>query len=229
MKKIILFLLVAFLSTSIFSQTDCKPYLPIDVGTQWEITNYNAKGKQQGKIQYELTGMETNGNEIIFTVQSKTFDKKGNEQFTNSFTAKCVDGQFDFDMAVKMDGATMGPYQNMDVSVDASRYEIPNMDTPAGTELEDGTLTVTTSGGPVGLNMTVNITDRKVEARETISTPAGTYECLVLTQSVSTKVILNVRGSSKEWYTPNIGVVRTESYNKKGKLMGYSELTSITE
>ena len=114
----------------------------------------------------------------------------------------------------------------MDVTVDASRYEVPSMDTPAGTQLEDGTLRVTTTGA-VGINMTVDITDRKVESRETITTPAGDFDCLVLSQNVATKVLINVRGSSKEWYSENIGVVRSESYNKKGKLLGYSELTSL--
>ncbi|MDC8006079.1 hypothetical protein POV27_18650 [Aureisphaera galaxeae] len=228
MKKLIsllVFLLIPFIS---FSQSECEPYLPVDVGTQWEMTNYNAKGKQQGKIQYELLSKETNGNEIVFTVQTTTFDKKGKELYTNNFTAKCVDGEFEFDMAMKMDGASMGPYQNMEVEVDASRYDIPDMDTAAGTDLADGTLQVTAGGGPIGLNMIVEVTNRKVEARETITTPAGDFDCLVLTQEVRTKLLVNVRGKSKEWYSPNIGVVRTESYNKKGKMMGYSEITSIT-
>ncbi len=228
MKKLAIILLLAFLPGLALSQSECKPYLPVDVGTKWEMTNYNAKGKQQGKLSYELLSKETVGNEIIFTVQTISYDKKGKELYSNTFTAKCVDGKFEFDMAMKMDGASMGPYQNMDVEVDASRYEIPDVDAPAGTVLEDGSLRVTAGGGPIGLNMTVDITNRLVEARETITTPAGEFDCLVLTQEVSTKMMIKVRGKSKEWYSPNIGVVRTESYNKKGKLMGYSEITSLT-
>ncbi len=30
-----------------------------------------------------------------------------------------------------------------------------------------------------------------------------------------------------EWFVPGFGVVKTESYNKKGKLMGSTLLTSI--
>jgi len=34
-----------------------------------------------------------------------------------------------------------------------------------------------------------------------------------------------VEGTSKEWHSENVGMVRSESYNKKGKLLGHSELT----
>ena len=229
MKKLIILIALLAVAPEVIAQEECRPYLPIEVGTQWEMTNYNAKGKQQGKISYELLDMVTSGNETVFTVATKTFDKKGTEIYTNNFTAKCVDGKFEFDMAMKMDGAAMGPFQNMDVEVDASRYSIPDADAAAGTALEDGSLRVSSTGGGIGINMTVAITDRLVEARETISTEAGEFDCLVLTQKVATKVVINVRGASKEWYAPNIGVVRTESYNKKGKLLGYSEITSISK
>jgi len=49
---------------------------------------------------------------------------------------------------------------------------------------------------------------------------------IVLTQKVSTKMMI-VEGTSTEWYSENVGMVRSESYSKKGKLLGYSELTKL--
>ena len=222
---IIAVLLFAFSYT--FAQTDCKPYVPTEEGTIWEITNYTAKGKADGRIVYELVEKKTTSDGLIFKIKSVSYDKKDKEIFTNNFEAACKNGKFELDMAFKMDGASMQTFQTMDVDVDASEYEIPSIDTPAGTQLKDGNLKVGMSGSPITMNMTVNITDRKVEAKEQISTSAGTFDCLVLTQTVSTKMIVNVQASSKEWYAENVGSVRTESYNKKGKLMGYSELTRL--
>lgn len=222
-------ILIAVLTIPIgYGQSDCEPYLPADVGTQWEMSNYNAKGKLQGTIQYELIDKSEQDGELVFTVSTKSFDKKGKEQFSSEFKAKCIDGNFEFDMAMKMDGAMMQQYQEMDFEVDASSYEIPDLDAAVGTELPDGSMRITIGDGPVGINMTVDITERKVAAREQLTTPAGQFDCLVLEQAVTSKVLINVKGRSKEWYSPNIGVVRTESYNKKGKLLGYSELTKLS-
>lgn len=226
MRTLLFLLAVVCITGFSFAQTDCKPYLPTEQGTTWEITNYSAKGKATGRITYELLEKVTNGNEITFTVKHTTFDKKNKELYTSTFDAKCVDGKFEFDMAYKIDGGQMSSYNNMDVAVDATEFEIPSMDEAPGTQLADGSLKVAL-GGAVGLNMTINITDRKVEARESITTPAGNFDCVVLSQNISTKMLIGVKGSSKEWYSENIGMIRSESYNKKGKLLGYSELTKL--
>ncbi len=228
--KLLKLLVLAILTINVsYAQTDCKPYLPVNKGTTWEITNYTAKGKETGKMTYELVDKVENGNDITFTVKTTTYDKKGKLVYESTFEAKCVDGKFDFDMAFKMDGGALKAYEDMDVKVDASKLEIPDLDTAPGTQLDDGTLVVSIETGAIGMfKMTVLITDRVLKARETVTTPAGTFDCIVLSQKVSTKMMIKVQGSSKEWYAENIGIVRSESYNKKGKLMGYSVLTKLS-
>ena len=76
------------------------------------------------------------------------------------------------------------------------------------------------------MNMTTTITDRKVEKKETIETPAGSFHCLIVTQKTTiANKLLNKEYPSKDWYVPGFGVVRSESYKSNGKLMGYSLLT----
>lgn len=222
--KNLLFITILFFSLISFSQTNCRPYVPQEKGTKWELTNYSAKGKELGKVSYELLDKIEDGNTITFKIRSVSTDTKGKNSYTNDFEAYCKDGKFEFNMAFKMDGSAMQAYQNMDVDVDASDFEIPSLDEKPGTNLKDGSLVV--SVGSV-FNMTVNITDRKVEAKEKIETPAGSFNCLVLSQKVNTKMIFNIEASSKEWYAERTGLVRSESYNKKGKLSGYSELTKL--
>ncbi len=226
MKNIIITLLLLCFFFTAYTQTDCKPYLPSAKGTIWEITNYTDKGKETGRVVYELTDKIVSGNDITFTIKTTTYDKKDEEIYTNTFDAKCVDGKFEFDMTYKMDASALQAYQDMDIAVDASEYEIPSMDAAVGTTLPDGTLNVKISG-PIAMNMTVMITDRKIEDKESITTPAGKFNCLVMSQSINTKMIVGINSSSKEWYAEEIGMVRSESYNKSGKLVAYSELTKM--
>lgn len=227
MKTITIAMLALIVGTG-YAQTDCKPYVPTSEGTKWEITNYSAKGKATGKVAYELVEkLETSGN-LTFTIKAISYDKKGKEAFQNTYEAYCVNGKFNFDMAFKMDGEAMQAYESMDVDVDASDYEIPSMDAAPGTTLKDGTLTVEVGSGSVPVfKMTVLITDRKVESIEDKKTPAGTFKCIMLSQKFSTKMIVKVEGSSKEWYSEEVGMVRSESYSKNGNLNGYSELTKL--
>lgn len=229
MKKHVLLCLFGLFGTLFLTaQDDCRPYMPAEEGNSWELTSYSPKGKVDGVIRYELLQKEVNGQNVTFTVRTQTLDKNEEELYISEFQAFCKDGEFSFDMAFKMDGASMSGYQNMGVDVDAGDYPMPDLEAAAGTSLPDGQLRVNIStGGPINMGMTVSITDRLIEGKETITTPAGTFDCVVLSQTVSTKLVMKVEGRSKEWYAPGIGMVRSESYNRKGKLTGYSELTAL--
>ena len=231
MKAIIRLLIVPFIFQFSFAQVDCKPFVPTKKGTQWEISNFSGKkGKSDGKIGYELVDKIVDGNNVTFIIKYTTYDKKGNQIYSGSYEAKCIDGIFDLDMAVKLDGAQLQAYQDMDVNVDASTYELPDLDSAPNTELADGTLKVSVAaGGGLNINMNVDITERKVEKRETIETKAGTFDCIVVFQKVSTKTILKVQGYSREWYAPFIGLVRSESFNKNMKRLAFSEITMLKE
>lgn len=224
-------ILFAFLLVvgSAHAQIDCRPYIPTDEGTEWEMTNYNAKGKEQSKTTLKVLEKEVNGSDLTVKLQAVSTDKKGKEVYTNTFEAYCKDGKFELDMAFMINGETMKAYKNMDVEMDASEFEIPSMDAAVGTALGDGTITVKVGSGGMGMfKMTIDIVDRKIEAKEDRTTPAGTFKCLVLSQTTRTKMVMKMESTSKEWYAENIGMIRSETYNKKGKLMGYSELTALS-
>ena len=226
--KIITIVALALIVNVGYSQSDCNPYVPALKGAKWEITNYSAKGKETGKVANELVDIVKSGSEIKFTIKTTSYDKKGEETFSNTFDAYCKNGKFEFDMAFKMNGEALQAYEDMDIEVDASEFQIPSMDAAPGTLLKDGSLVVDVASNSVHMfKMTVLITDRKVEAREEIKTPAGSFDCLKLSQKISTKMIIGIEASSIEWYSKEVGMVRSESYNKKGKLNGYSELTKF--
>ncbi len=78
------------------------------------------------------------------------------------------------------------------------------------------------------MNMNVIIENRKVEAKETITTPAGTFECYKISSEISSKVaFVNQKFKSVDWFAKGVGMVRTETYDKKGKLESYALLTKF--
>lgn len=69
------------------------------------------------------------------------------------------------------------------------------------------------------VSMSANGTDRKITRTEKLQTPAGTFDCFVMEETVTTKVLM-VKEVEKtiSWYAYGIGVVKEETYDKKGKL-----------
>jgi len=70
------------------------------------------------------------------------------------------------------------------------------------------------------------VKNRQVGNRETLTTPAGKFDCIKIKQDVVTKTGFTVTIETVQWYAEGVGVVKSESY-RKDKLIGYSELTKL--
>jgi hypothetical protein len=83
--------------------------------------------------------------------------------------------------------------------------------------------------GMTMMNMVTKISNRKVDAMEEITTPAGKFNCAKISYDVETKMMMLIHMKGIQWISQKVGVVRSESYDQKGKLVGYSVLASITQ
>ncbi|MBS2211005.1 hypothetical protein KEM09_06315 [Carboxylicivirga mesophila] len=205
---------------------ECRAYIPYEEGTRSELTHYDKKGKVTGLVKQELKAVEHNGNASSFTVH-QVFETPGSkdEPMESEVTFKCVDGVFYIDMNGYLNQEQMDAYKDMEVKLTMDEIDIPSF-YKVGQTLKDGNIRMEVTGTPIPMNMTVSVVNRKVEAEEEVKTPAGTFNCVKISQDIVTKAIMNMTVSSVEWYAEGVGVVRTETH-RKGKLMGYSELTKF--
>lgn len=71
---------------------------------------------------------------------------------------------------------------------------------------------------------------RKVTAQERITTPAGTFDCMILEQLSENKILgIKQKSIGKTWYARGVGEVKSEIYTRGGKLRSKVILESISE
>ena len=224
--KYLLFVLLMLLPVASALSQECKAYIPYEEGTKSELTNYDKKGKVTGVVKQQITKVEHNGNSTLFSVHQVFNDPKSKEEpFETDMTFKCVDGVFYIDMNGYLDKNQMNSYGEMELKVTMDEIDIPSS-YKVGQNLKDGSVNMEVVGGPVPLKMSVKVVNRLVEGEEQLTTPAGTFNCIKISQDIVTKSIMTMKINAVEWYAEGVGVVKSETY-RKGKLMGYSELTKF--
>ncbi|MEM6766086.1 MAG: hypothetical protein AAF655_14210 [Bacteroidota bacterium] len=205
---------------------DCTVYFPMQEGTSFTLTNYDKKGKETSVVMHEVIENNSTASGMELVVSSITTDKKGRESLAVDYTVKCDKGEFFIDMRNFVPASSQQSFSSMglDATVEGDYLVFPPS-MSVGQRLPGGTLTISASI----MNMTIRISDRKVEAEESITTPAGTYECVKISYLANVKMGINIASRITEWYSKDVGIVRSETYNKNGKMYGYSELTSFSK
>jgi hypothetical protein len=206
---------------------DCEPYYTVNEGAVREMASYDAKDKLTGTTIQTIKEIKTTGNKTEWTIATVSKDAKGKETGSGDLSMSCEDGIFRMDMKNFIDDETMKSFEGMEVTMDATALDYPANLAP-GQALPEGHITIkaTSQGVPV-MTMVVKIYDRKVEAIEDITTPAGTFSCYKLSYTVESKTMFTIIAKSTDWIAKRVGVVRSETFDKNGKLTGYMVLKSM--
>jgi len=232
MKKIaFLILSTAFVFTKMSAQDSCSKYYPMVEGSSFEYTNYNKKGKIDGATNYTVSSVTTENSGTKATLDFKMSDKKGKEMFTSNYSFTCKDNVVKIDYQSLFPAQMMQQYGEMDIEMDitGSDIELPN-DLSVGENLPDANITIAMSMSGININTSVNQTNRKVISQERITTSAGTFDCMVLTETTKTKTMgANIEMNSKLWLAEGVGMIKNETYKKNGDLMSRIELTNYSK
>jgi hypothetical protein len=187
------------------------------------------KGKMEGTLKYSVSDVTHSEGTTTATINSELFDKKGNSVMSSAFDMSCNGSTVTMDFKSLMNADMMKQFRNSEIEVTGTNVELPNM-LSAGQTLPDASMNIVVNMGGINMNMTTDITDRKVVGTETITTPAGTFDCVVVTQSSSGKMMMaKFNSTQKTWLAEGVGMVKTESYNGKGKLQSTTVLTAFSK
>jgi hypothetical protein len=213
-----------FIRFSVNAQ-DCTFYFPTKVGATTETKTYDSKNKLTATVKSKV--LEANASSVKFN--SEVFDSKGKSISKGDYDMKCEGGEFVIDMKSYLENMDMSKYQNMEVNMETKNMSIPSK-LQAGQKLNDGevTLKISNNGFKI-LTVTIKITNRQVVGLESMTTPAGTFNCAKITSDMESKTIFTVKSKVTEWIAAKVGSVRTESRDQKDKLVSYSVLTSISQ
>jgi hypothetical protein len=194
------------------------------------METYNGKGKISGKTEQKVISYQSQSNGFNAKVHTVMTDEKGKEIMQGDLDFACQNGTMTIDMRNFVSEDQMKAFGEYEFDVEAQNLEIPNS-LSVGQSLKDAAITITATNSPIPMNTTVTITDRKVVGKESVTTPAGTFECYKITSNstIKTKTVVGVtmNFSAIEWLAPKAAIVKSESYNKNGKLQGYSLLTKL--
>lgn len=113
--------------------------------------------------------------------------------------------------------------EGIDVTSSGGESVLPSILSP-----NDTLAPIYSSVKALGMTMKVTVTERKVLRWETIQTPAGTFDCVVLRErKVEKGMGRNRHTIADTWYAKGVGMVRHDTYDKSLKLLTSERLVEI--
>jgi len=209
-----IFALICLLAAAGVHAQDCKNYYYLQNNKTIEMTIYGKKGDVAGKNVYQVSNVNSSGGSVTSDVNSEMFDKKGKSIIKSAMSIKCTNGVMMMDMKAMIPSAQAQQFK-MDAKADNVYIEYPNNMKP-GDALKDATMTMDVNNNGMQQSLTMNVSNRKVEGKESVTSPAGTWDCFKITSHTKINMKMGPIGipmnmDTTEWFAPGFGVVKTET------------------
>jgi hypothetical protein len=228
MKRILLFIAIALFGITLSAQ---ETFFPTKVGTVLKYQTKDKKGKISGSYKYTITKVDAQGQDLDITYLVETLSDKDALVYKEEVTIHQKNGVISFDMSSYVN---KGAFQQngqipTELSITGNSMQVP-LNPQAGMTLPDANVLMAMKVGFVNMKMSADVTNRKVESVEDVTVKAGTFNCYKLTSDVKSVALgMTVQSKSVEYYAKGVGTVKTESYDKNGKLMATTELIELTK
>lgn len=219
---------------------NCDEYIWFKEGATMSFQTTSGSGKKQEVINSKMLVKKVyneNGKQI------SEVNLSAGEGMEMDLRYLCSGNNLYVDMGAAMKQAMMkagqdNPQANavmndMEMGFGDGFMDIPKNMYP-GQKLKDVNFTMKTKASGTEMTIISNLTERKVGAKEKVTTPAGTFDCMPV--SGVRKSTMKVMGMNRNmgkpttetiWYSPGIGMVKSENYDEKGKLESSQVLTEF--
>lgn len=226
MKHLLFLTLIMFCTVTIKAQ---NTFFPTKEGTVLIYKSFDKKDKLLSEVKYTIKKVNISGNDLDITYHCESLDNKEKLVFEEDITIHQSGDMLYLDMGNFINKAVFQQDGEIpaEVEVKGNNMQIPLNPQP-GQSLPDAGIEMSMKMGFVNMRVAAEITNRKVESIEDVTTAAGNFNCYKFMGNINSVALgIKVKASSAEWYAKGIGTIKTESYDKNGKLESHMELVSI--
>jgi len=226
MKNLILLVVAIFIGVAATAQ---EIFFPTKEGTVLIYKSFDKKDKETSTVKYTITHLNMNGNDMDITYLIESLDPKEKLVFKEEITIQQKGDKLYFDMSNFVNKAAFQQNGEIpaEIQITGNNLEVPSNPRP-GDVLPDANVEMAMKLGFINMKMSAQVTNRKVEAIEDITVKAGTFKGYKFSSEVNSVVMgMKVNSKNIDWYAKGVGILKTESYDKNGKLQSYTELQEI--
>ncbi len=218
-------LAVAALTAKGTAQMDCSALVPYESGTEWVYQWYGADEK--ATFQSHRLVLPDGVDEMA--VQLEIVDALGDTIYQGQYHTRCEEHGLYEGLIGKLTPDMLSSLNNLDLDTQEDGWLIPHGLAPGDTIAQSYSRISASQDGQELLELDLAIGPVNVLSQEDLTTPAGGFPCVVMAYELWVTSIVRKRFRLRDWWSPGIGVIRREVFDRHGRFFGYCELVGFAK
>lgn len=219
--------LINFIFNSLACQNACSFFFNLNEGTKLEYLHFDKKSDISSKVIYifeKINQIEGGAKRKLVTL---IYDKVNTLTTERSFELICKNGTLELDLLALQAPEITNAFASLKVTKEVVPLLIPDS-LMIGQELPNAESNITAITDGIQLPVfTYQINGRSVISEEKIKILGEEIECLKIEYNLDFEAIFKKKLTLTEWYADKIGLVKSKTQNKNGKVIASMELAKV--
>ncbi|MBL7745483.1 MAG: hypothetical protein JNN00_18580 [Chitinophagaceae bacterium] len=215
----------------------CSKLIFFHPGAEVEARSYNADGEAVSSQHTKILDVKSEDGMTVAYVEGADLQSGADKPKVVNYSYKCDGNKIYFDVASMFRDAQ----KQKDATFESSLIEYP-INVKEGESLPDATGVMKAEKNGKKMEMKYHFINRKVEGKEEVTTPAGTWNCFKISHDVEVEMDIpgmnekakemmktmqgNIKTTTITWMAPDFGIVKMEMY-MNDKLASRNEVVSF--
>lgn len=223
--KNIITILSFILCFTVTAQNNCSQYYATKPGRKLIHKVFDKRENHSLTTEYNVASTNASGIQMNFNL----WDENGEHITGGELELGCAN-RTTYLAPESIMTDLLSKYEDIEYSITSGdRLAIPNI-LHVGQDLPDASASIEIDAQVLTANYDIGLSDRKVIRREEVSTPAGTYNCYVITyKNRLSGRLLSKTYDCTDWIAKGIGMVKQETYKPNGRLMSKTILNQVID
>ncbi|MCD7901213.1 MAG: hypothetical protein LUH22_15500 [Bacteroides sp.] len=234
MRKNFIFLLTMIMGAGVANAQDCIQFFPASEGSILTTKTYDSGDNLQNTMIYRVNNVSDNAVNNYMEIGFTLMDNDDTAVSNANIEASCNNGVFNLKMVSKGYAPEMVRAMTTNTELIGYFLNYPNVfnsdpfsNSPFA--MDGGEFTIEDNSDRKD-KVRVRVYNRQLEGQERVITPArnDSFNAYKITFNFDVTIdgeTLELKG--KEWYAPNYGIVRSETYDKNDNLINKTELSTL--
>jgi len=222
----------AMASTATASPAASSPADAYFCTRQGTVLNYERRSAENGRLWWKhsesIDAVRSKSGILEIDITSSIVSDIGKAPLKEPVKSQVTvrsNGTVEVDVSKAAEEAARQKFAALDFTSSGGTSILP-ADLAPGEKLQDIHSVVSWSG----IKLTIDYTERSVLRRETITVPAGTFDCIVVQEHKLEKAPLHRRDRiTLTWYAPGYGMIRHDTLFTNGKAETSEVLVSVSK
>lgn len=190
--------------------------------------NFDSRGNLTVKSVNTCLDVRTNNTGVtIYEMTTLVSDANDAPISYMEYEMECEDGSFNVGIGGFSDPELIKENDMQEIFVDTTGILYP-VKLYAGQTLPDATISISKANlDGTTVTYKTKISNRKVIDVESVTVPAGTFECFKITFDIQVKGLFKKKYNVVEYFSEGIGKIKNENFTMKGKLNSSSQLVEL--